>query len=102
MKANLVYHVREYLTEDSFQEIKIWQVPRSQDSPHGIKYSFVYIVEGERAIGYDNYEQKGDHRHFGGKETPYKFVSLEKLWKDLKLPAPRYGESSMQGKGYFL
>jgi hypothetical protein len=90
VKAKLVYHVREYLTEDSFQEIKIWQVPRSQGRPYGIKYSFVYIVEGERVIGYDNYEQKGDHRHFGGKETPYKLVSLEKLWKDFKKDIDRF------------
>jgi len=92
VKAKLVYHVREYLTEDSFQEFKIWQVPRSQDRPYGLKYSFVYIVEGERVIGYDNYEQKGDHRHIGGKESPYKFVSLEKLWMDFKKDIDRFRE----------
>lgn len=92
MKAELVYHVREYLTEDSFLEIKIWQVPRNEEKPHGIKYSFVYIVQGERLIGYDNYEQKGDHRHFLGKETSYKFVNLEKLWKDFKKDIERFRE----------
>jgi len=44
--------------------MKIWQVPVSEDKPHGYKYSLVYIVGGERLIGYDNAEGKGDHRHF--------------------------------------
>jgi hypothetical protein len=92
VKAKPVYHVREYLSEDSFLEVKIWQVPRSQEKPEGIKYSFVYIVQGDKVIGYDNYEQKSDHRHFLGKETPYKFVRLEKLWKDFKKDIDRFRE----------
>ena len=57
-------------------------VPQSADKPHGYKYSFVYIVKGKRVIGYDNAEGRGDHRHHGDKEQPYKFLGLEKLWRD--------------------
>lgn len=82
MGARLVYHVKEYYIDGSLLEIKIWEVPETKDRPHGLKYSFAYIVLGERVIGYDNAERKGDHRHFMGKEFPYKFKSLGKLWRD--------------------
>jgi len=84
MTARLVYHVKEYMADGSIEEIKIWQVPKTEDKPHGLKYSFVYIVRGERVIGYDNFEGKGDHRHYKGKERVYTFKSLEKLWHDFK------------------
>lgn len=63
-------------------EIKIWSVPKSDDKPYGFKYSLVYIVNGERVLGYDNAERKGDHRHYKEREEPYLFVNLEKLAED--------------------
>ena len=84
MRAKLVYHVKEYHADESIQEIKIWEVPKSKEKPHSLKYSFAYIVEGERVVGYDNAEGKGDHRHFEGKQYPYEFRSLEKLWGDFQ------------------
>jgi hypothetical protein len=84
MKARLIYHVKEYRADGSAEEIKIWQVPATGDKPHGLKYSFAYIVEGERVVGYDNFEGKGDHRHYRGEEHPYVFESLDKLWGDFK------------------
>jgi len=51
MKAKLVYHVKEYHADGSIQEIKIWEVPTSKEKPHSLKYSFAYIVEGERIVG---------------------------------------------------
>jgi hypothetical protein len=84
IKAKLVYHVKEYHVDGSVQEIKIWEVPTSKEKPHSLKYSFAYIVKGERVVGYDNAEAKGDHRHFQGREYPYKFRSLEKLWEDFQ------------------
>jgi hypothetical protein len=84
MKAKLIYHVKEYQTDGSMEEIKIWEVPKSKDKPHSLKYSFAYIVEGERIVGYDNAESKGDHRHYKGKQHPYEFRSLENLWADFR------------------
>lgn len=55
---------KRYFVDASFQEVKIWKVPESKDKPHGLKYSFAYIVKGERVVGYDNAEGKGDHRHY--------------------------------------
>jgi hypothetical protein len=77
MRARLVYQVKEYQADSSLVEIKIWEVPKSKDKPHSLKYSFAYIVEGERVVGYDNGEGKGDHRHFGGTQHPYEFLGLE-------------------------
>jgi len=57
----------------------MWSVPKTADKPYGFKYSLVYIVNGVREVGYDNAEQKGDHRHYKELEEPYMFVSLEKL-----------------------
>jgi hypothetical protein len=81
-KAELLYHEKKYFEDGSFREMKIWRVPQSPDKPHGYKYSFVYVVNDERVIGYDNAEGRGDHRHVGDKDHPYQFQSLEKLWQD--------------------
>jgi len=92
MKAELVYHEKKYSEDGSIQEIKIWSMPRSKDKPHGIKYSFAYIVQGKRVVGYDNAEGKGDHRHYLNKEYPYNFQSVEQLWKDFKNDIDRVKE----------
>jgi hypothetical protein len=54
MKAELVFHEKRYFADGSFQEIKIWKVDKIKDKPHGLKYSFAYIVNNERVVGYDN------------------------------------------------
>jgi hypothetical protein len=82
IKSEPLYHVKYYDSEGAFVEVKVWQVPRSQDKPHGLRYAFAYIVKGKRLIGYDNAEGKGDHRHVRGNETAYSFKSLKKLWAD--------------------
>jgi len=92
MGAELVFHEKRFLSDGSFQEIKIWSVLASRDKPHGYKYSFAYIVNGERVVGYDNAEGKGDHRHFVGKEYPYKFKGLAKLWNDFRNDIRRFRE----------
>ncbi|MEW6740573.1 MAG: toxin-antitoxin system TumE family protein [Nitrospirota bacterium] len=83
MKAMKVLHTKE-VKGDEIVEIKIWQVPRSEDKPHGIKYSIVYIKDGKRLLGYDNAEGKGDHRHYGGNEGPYRFDTIWDLIRDFK------------------
>lgn len=92
MKAELVYHEKKYFEDGSFQEIKIWQVPVSEDKPHGLKYSFAYVVNDKRIVGYDNHERKGDHRHYKGREFPYKFEGLQKLWQDFRNDIKRFKE----------
>lgn len=54
----------------------------ASDKQHSYKYSLVYIVNDERVIGYDNAEGKGDHRHYGKTEKPYKFKGIDRLLED--------------------
>ena len=82
MRAKIVKH--DKITDEwgNTVEIKIWSVPPTPDKPDGYKYSLVYIVNGQRVLGYDNAEGKGHHRHRGALEEAYKFISLKKLSAD--------------------
>lgn len=83
VQARLIANRRFDFEDGSFWELRVWSVPeRIEPSPHNFKYSFVYIVHGERVIGYDNERGKGDHRHFKGVETPYFFHSVSQMLAD--------------------
>lgn len=79
-------------------EIKLWKVPETKRMPGGIKYSLVYIVNGERAIGYDNAEGKGDHRHYYDQELPYIFRNIRELTEDFYEDIRRYREKIHESK----
>jgi len=36
---------------------------------HAFKYRLVYVLNGERLVGFDNERGKGDHQHLDGKES---------------------------------
>jgi hypothetical protein len=92
VRGRLVLH--EKITDElgNTVEMKIWQVSVTEDKPHGYKYSLVYIVGGERAIGYDNAEGKGDHRHIMGNESTYRFRGLRRLVRDFEEDMQSYKE----------
>ena len=92
VRGSLVFH--EKITDElgNTVEMKIWRVPTSKDKPHGYKYSLVYIVGGERIIGYDNAEGKGDHRHIMGNESTYRFRGLRRLVRDFEEDMQSYKE----------
>jgi hypothetical protein len=83
MGAQLLLHSKQ-MQGDEIVEIKIWDVPKSADRPHGIKISLVYVKGGKRMLGYDNAEGKGYHRHMSGREEPYHFADIWKLLADFK------------------
>ncbi len=61
----------------------IWQVPQPvPPSEHPYKYRLVYVVDGERVVGYDNERGKGDHKHLLGAELPYTFTGPDQLMTD--------------------
>lgn len=67
----------------AFAEMVVWQLPASvSPSPHKFKYRLVYIVSGQRVLGYDNERGKGDHRHLGDQESGCRFLSIDKLLAD--------------------
>ena len=43
---------------------KVWDVPKSNYYPEGKKFSFVFIHQNRRILGYDNSENKGCHKHY--------------------------------------
>lgn len=58
MKAKLLTHRKERDADGNVMELKAWIVPITEHTPHGLKYSAVYIVNGVRVIGYDTSEAK--------------------------------------------
>jgi hypothetical protein len=83
MKARLVRHDKGYDECDNIIEIKMWEVQVTPDKTHGYKYSLVYVVKGERVIGYDNAEGRGDHRHYRDRVEPYRlraWVNLQRIF----------------------
>jgi hypothetical protein len=85
MKATLLLRERIAYPDGALIEMKIWQVtPPVPPTTHGLKYSLVYIVAGERVVGYDCERGKGDHRHIEGGEIPYRFVDSTTLIADFR------------------
>ncbi|MGB0219345.1 MAG: toxin-antitoxin system TumE family protein [Sinimarinibacterium flocculans] len=71
-----------------FVQMVVWKVPAPvPPSTHGFKYRLVYVVDGERMVGYDNERGKGDHKHIRGRESRYRFVDvatlLDDFWSDV-------------------
>lgn len=95
IKAKLLVHRKERDAEGHITEIKIWSVPVSEHAPHGLKYSFVYIVNGIRVIGYDNERGKGDHRHINGLEYQYKFTTPAQLMTDFEIDVEAYQKGEL-------
>ena len=59
-------------------------------APQALSYLLAHIVDGKRVVGYDNGEGKGDHRHYRGKEEPYHFVDVDRLFDDFYADIRRY------------
>lgn len=83
MKATIVIERRIIYGDRDFAEVIVWQVPDPvPPSEHRFKYRLVYIVHGRRVLGFDNERGKGDHRHDGEKEFPYRSESIDRLLDD--------------------
>lgn len=55
-----------------------WRLPQPvPPSTHPFKYRLVYVVNGERVLGYDNERGKGDHKHVGNVEEARAFSSID-------------------------
>jgi len=90
-KAELIHRNREAFTDGSFTEQVIWRVPQPVvPCLHPYKYRLVYIVDGVRVVGYDNERGKGDHRHFGEKQSAYVFRGVNTLMADFVADITRW------------
>ena len=85
MEVNKLFHAKE-MFKNGFVEVLTWQVPESVPPSEHLfklfKYSLVYIVNGERIIGYDNERGKGDHKHILQEQLAYEFIDSGQLIKD--------------------
>ena len=64
-------------------QVVVWAVPQPvPPSEHRFKYRLVYVRCGQRVVGYDNKRGKGDHRHLGAAESPYRFVDVPTRLRD--------------------
>ncbi|CAN1486985.1 hypothetical protein MCEKH45_00082 [Methylophilaceae bacterium] len=83
MKAQLLLKQRLVLSESTFAEIVIWQLPAPlEGSAHDYKYRLAYVVNGDCVLRYDNEVGKGNHLHINEQEIVYNFVSTEQLIDD--------------------
>ena len=83
MAAQLITRFKNVNPDGSILELVVWKVPEPvPPADHGFKYRAVYVLDGQRIVGFDNERGKGDHCHLDGKEVPYNFTSVEQLVED--------------------
>jgi hypothetical protein len=91
MDAELLSYFKEDFEDGTIMEVVIWKVPSNKERPHGLKYRLHFgKLDGTCIIRYDNEKGKGDHRHIGNKEAPYRFVSTDKLLADFRADIHKY------------
>ena len=84
MQAKLITRFKNITPEGNIIELVVWRLAIPiPPCIHHYKYRAVFIVNGERVIGFDNERGKGDHIHCHGNEQPYQFTSIDQLIDDL-------------------
>ena len=80
MSAVELLNTRIVYSEVAFAELVLWALPKAlAGSAHRYKYRLAYVVQGVCVIRYDNEAGKGDHRHYGRRESAYAFTGPDKL-----------------------
>ena len=95
MKATLIARTRIVYSTQAFAELILWRVPKPvPGSDHEFKYRLAYVVNTICVVRYDNEVGKGDHRHFGAKESGYKFSTPERLMTDFQKDIARWNDEN--------
>jgi hypothetical protein len=95
MKAVELICTRIVYSEFAFAELALWRLPKPlAGSWHDYKYRLAYVLRGECVLRYDNETGKGDHRHFGEKESVYVFTSPEQLIGDFQNDIERWNNEN--------
>jgi len=84
MRAKLIYREKFVYSDGAIREMVLWQLPKATaDKPYGLKYRLYYgLADGTCIVRYDNETGKGDHKHTGSHEEPYRFTDVETLVAD--------------------
>ncbi len=91
MKATELLRRRIIYAENRFAELVLWRLSKPLGgSKHPFKYRLVYVVNEECVLRYDNEAGKGDHRHWGKKESEYTFSGPERLIADFQADIERW------------
>lgn len=95
MKATELYRQRLVYAENKFAELVLWRLRQPlAGSKHFFKYRLAYVVNQVCVLRYDNEAGKGDHRHWGTKESEYKFSTPEKLLVDFQNDIERWNHEN--------
>ena len=95
MKAVPLLRTRIIYSVTAFAELAMWRIPTPlAGSAHRLKYRLAYVVGGACVLRYDNEDGKGDHRHFGGRQSAYAFTTPEKLLADFKRDITRWNHEN--------
>ncbi len=95
MKAVALIRHRVVVAADAFVEVSVWRLARPlPPSTHAFKYRLAYVVAGTCVLRYDNERGKGDHRHRGSRQTPYTFVSPDRLMADFDADIARWNHEN--------
>lgn len=82
-KATLLRDRKMVLPDGAIVQFRVWLVTAPvPPSEHCFKYSLYYGINGERPVAYDNERGKGDHKHIGREEMPYRFTDIDTLLND--------------------
>lgn len=83
VQATLITRSKTVTAEGDIIELVVWRVPVPvPPSLHDFKYRAAFVVDGKRVVGFDNERGKGDHKHIMGRETVYRFTSVEQMVED--------------------
>ena len=95
MNAVELVRTRNTYSEAAFAELVLWQVPKPvAGSTHRFKYRLAYVVRDVCVLRYDNEVGKGDHRHYGDKESIYKFTTPDQLVADFQRDIARWNNEN--------
>jgi Family of unknown function (DUF6516) len=93
VKATLLVRRRLEYTDDRFAEIVVWRLDRPvPGSKHLYKYRLAFVVNEVCVLRYDNEIGKGDHKHLGGREFDYEFLSIETTLSDFQSEVRRLND----------
>ena len=95
MKAVQLVGTRIVYSESAFAELVLWRLPKPlEGSAHTFKYRLAFVVRGACVLRYDNEVGKGDHRHFGEKESAYAFTTPDQLIADFQKDIARWNHEN--------
>jgi len=95
MKATELVRQRIVYAQNKFAELVLWRLSQPlAGSKHSFKYRLAYVVNEVCVLRYDNEDGKGDHRHWGEKESDYNFTTSGQLLADFQQDIERWNHEN--------